>query len=390
MHTLIGSCLLSLQTGLFAVGIAPAQGVMEEWTAIHQLRVGGYDGEYAFTDPSGGALDSHGRLHVLHPQEHIVRVFCREGRLVGSMGQRGRGPGEFEAPIRLGWSGDDLWVFDAATSRISTWADGHFVAALSLARLSSRVLPDRLLPLSVHGDTALVAMRFPVLSAGSPEHIQVPLVNVSLATQRLDTIASVLLRTPTQLKIDASRVAFTGHVPVNDGSFAAASPRASFLVIVDQPPPRSLRSGEYTISKIGMAGDTIRQWRRAYVPKRISSEYHDLLVGGILERVRRHFANDHAARRAIENSIGLPEYLPPVSQVFVDGDDRIWIQHSSTEAGNAEWMVLELDREVTRRLFLPSRTRVVAAAGEDLWGIELDEDDVPYLVLYSLREANAN
>src|SRR4051794_18935210 len=59
-------------------------------------------------------LGPDGRVYVLDRVDRAIRVFDPTGRLVGTIGRRGAGPGEFQSINSFGWVGDTLWVMDGS------------------------------------------------------------------------------------------------------------------------------------------------------------------------------------------------------------------------------------------------------------------------------------
>ena len=63
----------------------------------------------------------------------------------------------------------------------------------------------------------------------------------------------------------------------------------------------------------------------------------------------------------------------------------MWIRRADPEGDDATWEVLDRDGEPMGSLSLPRAQQIVAARGDRLVALELDELDVPFLVVYSLR-----
>lgn len=122
------------------------------------VRVGSLDGEHdAFGRVMDAALDRAGRIIVADDQSHRVVVFARDGRYVGTLGRRGRGPGEFESPWRVATDANDsIFVWDMAQARISVFGrDLRFARAFGVAPHwvigSLRFLPDGRLLVAAYG-----------------------------------------------------------------------------------------------------------------------------------------------------------------------------------------------------------------------------------------------
>jgi DNA-binding beta-propeller fold protein YncE len=91
------------------------------------LTIGG-PGE--FKRPAGLAYDEHrGRLYVADSQEHVVKVFDKDGRHLFTIGKRGAEDGEFNFPSFLAVDGSgNLYVMDSFNFRVQIFdADGKFL-----------------------------------------------------------------------------------------------------------------------------------------------------------------------------------------------------------------------------------------------------------------------
>jgi hypothetical protein len=102
-------------------------------------------------------LDGAGRILVADDQSHHVVVFGRDGRYVGTLGRRGRGPGEFESPWRVATDANDsIFVWDVAQARISVFGRDlafrrGFAVPPHWVVTSIRFLPDGRLLLAAYG-----------------------------------------------------------------------------------------------------------------------------------------------------------------------------------------------------------------------------------------------
>ena len=79
-------------------------------------------GENILRRPTGLARDPvRGLIYVADTRAHDIKVFNDEGNLVDTLGKRGVGPGEFNAPTHLSFAGNKLYVSDTLNSRIQVF-----------------------------------------------------------------------------------------------------------------------------------------------------------------------------------------------------------------------------------------------------------------------------
>ena len=95
-------------------------------------KTGAPRGDFGFEDierPTGLAVDpSSGRIFVADTNEHNIKVYDENEKLVQIIGQVGENPGEFNAPTDLAYINDKLYVSDTFNARVQVFdKDGKFV-----------------------------------------------------------------------------------------------------------------------------------------------------------------------------------------------------------------------------------------------------------------------
>ncbi|VAX08546.1 NHL repeat domain protein [hydrothermal vent metagenome] len=79
-------------------------------------------GENILRRPTGLARDPvQGLIYVADTRAHDIKVFNDQGLLVDTLGRRGDGPGEFNAPTHLSFVGNKLYVSDTLNSRVQVF-----------------------------------------------------------------------------------------------------------------------------------------------------------------------------------------------------------------------------------------------------------------------------
>ncbi|GIW50958.1 MAG: hypothetical protein KatS3mg081_0313 [Gemmatimonadales bacterium] len=118
-----------------------------------------------------------GMILVAQPREGLVRVFGSTGSLIGSVGRRGSGPGEFQRVSGLTVRGDTLMVSDGSLSRVSVFLPRWtLIQTISISPALAGRSYRRLAPLGVLRDGSIVAS--PVVAAtvaNNPEATVLPL-----------------------------------------------------------------------------------------------------------------------------------------------------------------------------------------------------------------------
>ncbi|MGD2047004.1 MAG: hypothetical protein PVJ80_10470 [Gemmatimonadota bacterium] len=88
--------------------------------ATEELRIGSVDDPaLGFSNIASVDVDEAGRVYVLDALDMQIRVYGPDGSLLGRLGRRGDGPGEFARPPIVGVLGDTVWAVDFAGGRIT-------------------------------------------------------------------------------------------------------------------------------------------------------------------------------------------------------------------------------------------------------------------------------
>ena len=106
----------------------------DPWTVSGpEVRIGSVDDpDYVFGPVVGLTPSPDGFLYSLHWGDATIRRWTPDGTPAGSVGRQGEGPGEFERPIRMGFHGDSLWVWDLDAYRVNYFdLEGEFVGSVS-------------------------------------------------------------------------------------------------------------------------------------------------------------------------------------------------------------------------------------------------------------------
>jgi hypothetical protein len=85
-----------------------------------------------------------------------------------------------------------------------------------------------------------------------------------------------------------------------------------------------------------------------------------------------------------EKALYLPNFLPPVTGGFIAADGSIWLRREDDEQ-SVRYDVLDQNGNFVAQLSVPSNVTLRAARDNHVWGVELDENDVPTVVRYRVK-----
>jgi hypothetical protein len=294
-----------------------------------------------------------------------VHVFDEPGRVIDTLGRRGKGPGEFLTISALGLVGDTLWVWDAAALRLT------FLPRGGEAEVSKDV-----------AYRTLSGMRMPTLFADRSVLINA----ASEAESRLAPHPNRFQRFTPDGKLLANLASFecTDEIMIaaQDATIADLSPLQScpivavdhtgnHLVVVHRKPAASRENASFVVSKLRSDGSTLWTSRIRYEPREITSGYLDTLLPP-----RMYVPEVRAAHR---NRLSGLKFAPPVRSVRVGHDGTIFL---GRELGDSlvRWMVLDPRGKLRGELFLDYRTEILKGDAKHIWVIDAEGDAGPAVV----------
>ncbi len=350
------------------------------------VRIGSLDDPVlGFSRIAGVRISESGEVYVLESMPPEVRVFSPDGRWLRTIGRAGEGPGEFSGvPNWFGLLADTLWVFDSRKWRFSwfgptgaflfeTPATGVWVET-DLPGLTVRVMPWY--PLS----NGLI-LSAPSIPAGQDTDFSVPEIRFDRSGEVVDTIgwrAVDSAQTMRPMRVNGQNLPFP--VP----SFGPESPvvRVSdgdSIVITWSDHPTG-PEGTLEIARLGPNGDTLYSQSVRYELRPVPGSLMDSIVAEATRIAPTLGIREQAIAAAVESAVDLPEFRPPLRTTRVGSDGTIWIELNTASTDEAHWILIGPDGTPRGRLTLPIRMSLYHSDGSDLWAVDPDEYDVPWLV----------
>jgi len=358
--------------------------------AQETLRIGSVD------DPASSLTSFHaleegpdGGIYTIHAQESLIRVHAPDGTPVRAIGGPGEGPGEFGTPVAMGFRGDTLWVWDIRMRRVSYFGlDGSFLRDVPYQPRTPEdadagiPLPEGLLADgSFFGSRPLWARD---IASGAVTHEY--FMRLRSDGTVIDTIARRPVGGGTMVLSKGGRENYTGR-PFADSPLFAMSPARMEVLFVD----RTIRADDFTIlvTKLAVGGDTLWSRRYAYEPVLLDAAMVDSAVLANAARVSRSgFMTVREAEAAIREQLDVPPHMPAVGTARLGHDGSVWLALRELDPLVSRWLVLRSDGDVLGEVSLPDRFRVITAQENEVWGRDLDEFDVPYIVRLGVAPEN--
>lgn len=337
------------------------------------LRIGSMMGDT--TQELDGVQDARrlrdGRTVVLTSGSHDARVFDASGGLLAHLGREGKGPGEFEFPVRLGVvSADSVAVWDIALQRVTV---------LDLDGGSAREISLRPMP-------AYPTMQFAVLDGNfvigsrvnrpSRSAELMPQSVVLLRYSRSGTLVDTLATLPNgeAAWITAGAMAMFG--PPLFGSHAVIASNGT-LMYATGGSTASVRAFDVT-------GKVVAAVRWQPPDRSVTSADLGTYRENRLEHVSA--AGRPQLRRWFE-ATPVAKSFPATSALVAGNDGSLWVETYQRPGSDAEtWLSFERGGQFRCRATLARRFRAFEFGHGWVLGVRTDSLDVEYVETWDLDE----
>lgn len=374
---------------------------------VEEVRIDGYDEDlvpigFAIPTVRAVAVAQDGRVALMQKQDRAIRVYHPSGQQAGTVGRDGQGPGEFKNLGALGWLGDTLWASDDELKRVSL-----FGPDLNLTRtipIPTSLRMDRLVGSEL--DYPMPYLYIEQLLPGDTIYGRAePSLDAHLLPDSL--LGHRLFVRIVDGGVSGAIDAITGYVPVGDVQFepmpgfqmtlpfpnrsvtgvAVSNSRTAFAVasVVGDS------AGSFRVTTLSAWGETAFSRDYPFEPSYISPSERDSIVAasrrsfeGIV-RLLEERAGTAGASTEQQFGVPVPVIRPPLEDLLVDREGRIWVEiKSMDESGARVYVVLSAEGHELRRLLFPPHMRVVEAEAETVWVLERDELGVESVTRYRM------
>lgn len=380
-------------------------------TATEVVRVGSRnDPDSGFSRIASLDVDSEGNVFLFESVDRQIRKYNEQGTEILRFGRSGDGPGEFQTVATVGVLGDSVWVLETGNSRrrislfnrngdfvSSSWAEGVNVP---LSGYQIGVATPQFMGLDGffigHVSSIIAApLDGPPSGIDANDVVMEPRVRFDLNGLVVDTIGWDPRVPPPEQWLEATTFRGVNYLtqPPND---AALSVRHTYGALrVERNIATDPEFGLLTVISIGLARDTVYHRTILYEPVRynesvlnsLAVQYSGIQVTDDRRRysaISRLTPDSSEIRKAIRSAFAFPEFQPPVQQIWLDNDQRLWIKRENTGDRLVDWIVLDADGWPGFQTSLPQTFRPMWSRDVDVWGTLPDEFEVPMLVKYRL------
>lgn len=350
------------------------------------------------------AVASDGAIAVTQWQDRALLFFDASGSLRGRVGRDGEGPGEFRLVNGLNWIGDTLAIYDSRLRRFTLVAPD-----LSVLRTVRVTPPARPAPADQHRFPEFLTVSPRALYADGSLQAFLGAGSGPAASAWVDSYSYFRVRSDGVIANAIARHASPDHLPyAYFHRFPDGSARGRLFPFVSQPQYHTSADGRtsvlittsstdeeatFRVTMFRHTGDTIysRQYRVGGAP--IPRAVADSAVAAVAASLRRggpmvpwtdvelRVAASAWEDRAREH---MPRVYPPIDGgVVIASNGSLWIPLRYTGQRRSHY-VLDPAGDPLGTADLPRNVSVMVADAEHVWGLELDEFDIPSIVRYRL------
>lgn len=302
--------------------------------------------EWLFGQIGSMAVDANGRLYVADSGQMHIKVFGPDGMLMGRLGRKGRGPGEFREITDIAVRENLLAVLDE---------ESHYIAFFNTETMD-------------HTDGFTFEPVTTESGHGNPRQIML---------LPRDHLAIVNIQIPSTQNVDKPRNDFVS-IYTRDGKVVTDRmlERPPDEMLVRKPTERSVRVadrpyGRRSLYRAGPGGHIYYCWTDRLEITRFDASGRRMAV--LSQDVHRAPASGNSDRANMlkkymsEYQATPHETWPAVEDFLVDERDRLWVKVRSGNENNLRWVVYSLDETVAFSFTLPGDERVGAVRNDRVY-----------------------
>jgi hypothetical protein len=371
------SIVVVLLTSLIAA-VGRAQAIIPVYDLREELRIVSNDSipGMLLTGVEDVAVLPDGRIITVHPNEAVVRVFDRSGRLLKVIGRRGGGPGEFRIPQKAGYVGDKVWVGDVGrpyqlfhsrtyepVGEVAAGPTSGFFWGLASDSTSFHSGGrDDSTSVSIYDRTGQrrVPVDLTLRSAGHQFEIQWQEITPAGRTGRM--------------------VPHTMSSPLRALTHLALAPGGQDAFVLEPSELWNGPPGQFTIRRIETAtGRISAPVTVSLAVRRVTSSDADSIIRQLTPLIRGRASWDPGLADQYLEKAKAPATYPALSSFIASADGVLWLaQH----ANPGMRLVVDTAGKPLMHVRLPKGLRVMVVSRTHVWGVTLDTDDLPIIVRY--------
>ena len=382
------------------------------------LRIGSAtDPEMGFTSIRAVTATDDGKVYLFESAAREIRVYSSDGRVLHRIGRAGNGPGEFAgADVSFGVTGDTVWTISSTFDK-STLAyfrvNGELISTAPVDRVNIpghapgstiAVIPRRRDSTGLFvGERSFTSFNGPANAPADSvaDTIWVPKIRFDSRGKIVDTAGSYPIVNHVREMHVVSAGSGKYQVPPRpyDTPFTINNIEGSAVIERVVASSAGSGSGAIHVTRIAPNGDTLFRRTIHYDPVPLPASVLDSVAAAEARQdgrfslfspagvttLDRNAADSLIAFRVIRAAMDWPAFRVPASDYHVGEDGAIWVLYRGRAASERLWLLIDPSGNVKGKFAPPEKTTVYWSKGEELWAVQRDSLDVPFMLRFELR-----
>lgn len=347
------------------------------------LRVGTLDAAGSSLNSVSGVSLTDSTLLILEADPPRLAVFSLEGDWLSEFGRSGDGPGELQRPASVGVLNEQVWVRDPVGRRLEVFRMDGTSARSYRWQLTPDSLGAAAYPMAPLVDGSILAgpgtLRLGAGSRGLVQHRSY--YRATESGVLLGEVYREVLSPTDFVEGELPNGGFiVGRHPLPESPLVDIYPDGSGFVVVERPTARTAAEAAFRIRVFAADGSLQTDRRVSYEP--LSAErWRDLYVREIeRDMLDRTGTVDRGMLETFRDAPAERAFYPPVTRLVAGADGSIWIRREQAAASSVRWEVFARDGEPVGWLSAAVGLRVQRASMEEVWAVQEDDLDVPFVV----------
>ena len=382
----------------------PTRPPANEWHSEPHYRIGdAVRGDALFGIVPYLRVSPAGHVFILEAYDNRLSVWTPSGARLFAVGRSGEGPGDFAMPYRVHFEDSRFYVRDQSRFTWFTYSGALLETVRnppnSVAYPGFEGFPIRVDALTPDGSflgfqSMGASNRLGLFGLDPVDSLPVFSIRQSPAGWVRDVVFWHDTRNTIFALTYGGWLTFPGQ-PFSVGDKYVLEPGTG-TVLVSRVAGEHLGAGEAELFELsGVAGegravgDTVWRRRLSFEPIRLTAARVEAAVDRMMETYVRRVDEGEAgvrvresARKNIEESILVPEYVPAIRKLLTASSGQVWLQSYETVDTLRVWYSVERGDTMSppRRVLLPEWFFVHDATDTHVWGVWKDELDIDYVV----------
>jgi len=335
--------------------------------------------------------DPDGRIWILDRTDPFLRSFSTAGTRLTASGRLGDGPGELRQPTLLAQTADGVWIYDARQSRITIVRREGATARTQVPRIQHPPGWSNGRPLAPMPGGGIVAYAIGRGGGAGGAGFRLALL-AQFGSDSMARVLHVMDQRNASMQLDRTTVngqrsGGTARQPFsNDPLWSVANDGARYVVANRDPAP-TLGAGTFMVTLAETTGRVVFKREYRYRPRRLDDES----VAEAVQLIQTPPGLPAGLKREtdpseIKEKLYRPQFIPPLDEVLLASDGRIWIRRSRLASDTVVLYLIMSDAgDLLGEVSLPPSARVLEAQGDRVWVSDYSPQDEPVVTMYRIR-----